>query len=96
MPENGALSHIDAAYMMFAIGIPAGPQVAAKLVTDVARIVEALGPWSRGRSYLNFAQSPTDTRTMFSEDAYRRLQDVKARYDASGTARADHQIRMGA
>ena len=96
LPENGALSHIDAAYMMFAIGIPAGPQVAAQLVTDVARIVEALGPWSRGRSYLNFAQSPTDTRTMFSQDPYRRLQDVKARYDASGTARADHPIRMGA
>jgi FAD/FMN-containing dehydrogenase len=95
-PGNGALSHIDAAYMMFAIGIPMGPEVAAQLVADVARIVEALGPWSRGRSYLNFAQSPTDTRTMFSEDAYRRLQDVKARYDASGTARADHPIRMGA
>jgi hypothetical protein len=33
---------------------------------------------------------------MFAEDAYRRLQEVKARYDASGTARADHPISMGA
>ena len=82
--------------MMFAIGIPMGPEVAAQLVADVARIVEALGPWSRGRSYLNFAESPTDTRTAFSMETYARLQDVKARYDASGTARANHQIRMGA
>ena len=96
LPGNGALSHIDAAYLVFVIGIPAGPQVAAQLATDVARILEALQPWSRGRSYLNFAQTRTDTRTMFSEDAYRRLQDVKARYDARGTARADHPIGMGA
>ena len=82
--------------MVFVIGIPAGPQVAAQLATDVARILEALQPWSSGRSYLNFAQTRTDTRTMFPEDAYRRLQDVKARYDASGTARADHPISMGA
>jgi hypothetical protein len=71
--------------------------VAARLAADIGRIVEALGPWSRGRSYLNFAQFPSDeTWTMFGEDAYRRLQQVKARYDASGTARADHEIRMGA
>jgi FAD/FMN-containing dehydrogenase len=97
LAENGALSQIDGAYIMFAIGIPAGPEAAAQLATDISAIVESLGPWSRGRSYLNFAQFPSDeTWTMFGEDAYRRLQEVKARYDASGTARADHPIRMGA
>ncbi len=96
LPENGALSHIDASYAMFAVGIPFTPEVMTQLAVDVARIVEALGPWSRGRSYLNFAESPTDTRTAFSTETYARLQDVKARYDASGTARANHQIRMGA
>jgi len=97
LPGNGALSHIDAAYIMFAVGIPAGPEVAARLAGDIARIVEALGPWSRGRGYLNFAQFPSDeTHTMFADAAYRRLQDVRARYDASGTARADHEIGVGA
>jgi FAD/FMN-containing dehydrogenase len=97
LPGHGALSHIDGAYIMFAIGIPAGPEVAAQLAVDIARIVEALAPWSRGRGYLNFAQFASgETRTMFADDAYRRLQDVRARYDASGTARADHEIGMGA
>jgi FAD/FMN-containing dehydrogenase len=96
LPGNGALSHIDASYVMFAVGIPFTPEVMAQLRVDVDRIVAALQPWSRGRSYLNFAETSTDTRTAYTSDAYARLQEVKARYDASGTARANHPIRMGA
>ncbi len=96
LPDNGALSHIDASYAMFAVGIPFTPEVMVQLQADVDRIVGALQPWSRGRSYLNFAESTTDTRTAYSADAYTRLQEIKARYDASGTARANHPIRMGA
>ncbi len=96
LPTGGALSHVDAAYAMFAVGIPFSPEVMVQLASDVGRIVEALQPWSSGRSYLNFSETPTDTRTAYPADAYRRLQEVKARYDASGTARANHPIHMGA
>ncbi|MGE0027208.1 MAG: FAD-binding oxidoreductase [Thermoleophilia bacterium] len=95
-PGNGALSHLDASYAMFAVGIPFTPEVMVQLQADTARIVAALQPWSRGRSYLNFAESGTDTRTAYTAETYARLQEVKARYDASGTARANHPIRMGA
>ncbi|HMN98113.1 MAG TPA: FAD-binding protein [Miltoncostaeaceae bacterium] len=95
-PGNGALSHLDASYAMFAVGIPFTPEVMVQLQADTARIVAALEPWSRGRSYLNFAESSTDTRTAYAPGTYARLQEVKARYDASGTARANHPIRMGA
>jgi FAD/FMN-containing dehydrogenase len=96
LPGNGALSHIDAAYAMFAVGIPFTPEMGVQLAADIARIVAAIQPWSRGRSYLNFAEQDTDTRTAFSTDAYTRLQQVKARYDAAGAARSNHPIRMGA
>jgi FAD/FMN-containing dehydrogenase len=96
LPGNGALSHVDAAYAMFAVGIPFTPEVMAQLVTDIDRVLAALRPWSRGRSYLNFAEVPTDTRTAYPDASYRRLQEVRARYDADGVAKANHEIRMGA
>ena len=96
LPGNGALSHVDGAYIMFAVGLPFTPEMLAALEGDVDRIVTALAPWGRGRSYLNFSETPTDTRTAFPADAYARLQQVKARYDVTGAARSNHPIRMGA
>jgi hypothetical protein len=95
-PGSGALSHVDGAYIMFAVGLPMTPEMAAAITRDVERIVAAVAPYGRGRSYLNFAETPTDTRTAFSQTAYERLQEIKARYDAAGASRSNHPIRMGA
>jgi FAD/FMN-containing dehydrogenase len=95
-PGNGALSHVDGAYIMFAVGLPMSPEMAAAITRDVERVVAAVAPYGRGRSYLNFAETPTDTRTAFSQTAYERLQEIKARYDAAGASRSNHPIRMGA
>ena len=96
LPGHGALSHVDGAYIMYAVGLALSPEMFTPLRADVDRIVAALAPWGRGRSYLNFAENQTDTRTAFPAEAHARLQEVKARYDVAGVARSNHPIRMGA
>jgi hypothetical protein len=76
---------------MFAVGIPMGPEVAAALHAHASRLQVALAAYDRGR-YLNFTEQPTDTRVAYSEAAYARLQDVKARWDADGVFAANHAI----
>jgi FAD/FMN-containing dehydrogenase len=58
------------------------------------RVVDRLDAWSEGRSYLNFAGRPTDARTAFDVDAFRRLAAVKAEYDPDDVFRPGHRIRV--
>ena len=44
----------------------------------------ALSRWGAGRSFLNFADVPTDAETMFDPEAYRRLREIRARVDPDG------------
>ena len=96
LPGHGALSHVDGTYLVYAVGLAFTPEMLATLRSDVDRIVTALAPWGRGRTYLNFAERATDPGTAFPAEAHARLQEVKARYDAAGVARSNHPIRMGA
>ena len=56
----------------------------------------ALAPWTAGRGYFNFADSPRDGESLFPPDAYRGLQWVKAAYDPAELFRASHPIRPAA
>ena len=52
----------------------------------------ALGPYTNGRDYLNFAERPTDPARFYTPAAYRRLREVKAQYDPRNLIRANHPI----
>ena len=67
---------------MFAVGIAMDEAVAAAL--HAARRASSSSRSSnhdRGR-YLNFTERPTDTRVAYSEAAYARLQEAKAKWDS--------------
>jgi hypothetical protein len=51
--------------------------------------------WGSGRSFLNFADVPTDAETMFAPPAYRRLREIRARVDPDGLLLANHPIAGG-
>ncbi len=51
-----------------------------------------MAPWGHGRSYLNFAERPTDSATAFDDDALARLRAVRARYDGAAMMRANHPL----
>jgi FAD/FMN-containing dehydrogenase len=90
--EHGALDRIDAAYALFAVGIPMGPELATALPLHLDTLERAVQPWDAGREYLNFAERPVAPGRLFADAAYRRLQQVRASYDPHGRFVANHRI----
>ena len=56
------------------------------------RLHSTLAPWDSGRRYLNFAESPMDVETIYPPESYRRLCELKARYDPGHLFRANHPL----
>ena len=93
-PGAGALATLNGAFAMFAVGIAMDEAVAAALHTHGERLISELAAHDRGR-YLNFTEVPTDTRIAYSEAAYARLEEAKAKWDADGLFSANHPINAG-
>jgi FAD/FMN-containing dehydrogenase len=94
-PAGGSpVSHRDAAYSFFAVGV-AAPEIAAYLDEHQERLVAALRPWSREGMLPNFAPSvdPARVARNHTPDALRRLQALKAEYDPAGVLTAGAVVR---
>jgi FAD/FMN-containing dehydrogenase len=91
-PNHGVLGAIEQPFVTFAFGL--APDAAAYSAVDhhMRRLLEQLGPWDSGRRYLNFAESPVDPRSIYSEASYERLRQVKATYDPTGMFLANHPV----
>lgn len=95
-PEGGgALSSIEADYLVFGVGIPMGPGAADAIEAHLPAMRAALEPWEAGCGYLNFAERAIAVDRLFSPAAYARLQEVKRRYDPEAVFRANHQVSVG-
>ena len=90
--RHGALPCLDAAFALFAVGIAMDDAMAAATVRDARNLVAAMEPWVNGRSYLNFAEGPTDAATAFGAEDFRRLQGIRAGIDPDGVMHANHPI----
>jgi hypothetical protein len=88
----GACGRLEAAYILFAVGTPMTPEMAAAIPPRLAQVKAALEPWKATRPYLNFAEHPTDTSTAFGTDAFAALQAIKAQYDPYDMIHANHAI----
>jgi UDP-N-acetylenolpyruvoylglucosamine reductase len=91
-PGNGVLASLDAAYLMFAVGIPMSPELAEGIERDIALLQRALARWDAGRMYLNFAEQPRSGRALFGEDGYARLRRLKTEIDPENVFHANHQV----
>jgi FAD/FMN-containing dehydrogenase len=89
---HGALATLDSSYLTFAVGIVMDEESARANHERVALLERALAPYDNGRQYLNFTEESTDPARFYSDDAYRRLREVKAAYDPDGVMRANHPI----
>jgi Berberine and berberine like len=90
-PEHGALAAIDAPYALYAVGMAANEEMKQTVVQRLDRLQAALAPWDAGR-FLNFTERPADTGRMFGGEAYRRLREVKSKYDPDNVVQANHEI----
>jgi FAD/FMN-containing dehydrogenase len=92
-PEGaGALPKLDGEYLLFALGSPMAPEMEAPIRAHLPKVHAAVAAHASGRDYLNFVEHDIDTKRLFSEDAYRRLQAVKAQYDPQDRFQSNHPI----
>jgi hypothetical protein len=91
-PAHGALSSIDAQYSMYAAGMVPVPELEGRVRAQVSAVKTALAPWAASRRYLNFAETPGDPATFWSEQAYQRLRRIKATVDPNNLIRSNHPV----
>jgi hypothetical protein len=90
--EGGAVSGIDAAFAMFAVGFTPVPEAGPVVREAVDAVQSRLAPWSTGGVFSNFAERRKAGTALFGADTYRRLQQVKATYDPADLIRSNHPV----
>jgi FAD/FMN-containing dehydrogenase len=88
----GALSHLDAEFVFLGVGLPMAPEQGEAINRHIDAICDALGPWSSGRCYFNFADRPTEPEALFDRETLARLREVKRDYDPDGLIRSNHSL----
>ena len=91
--DGGAVSGIDAEFVLFAVGMTPDAASARAVRAGVDAVQTRMAPWSSGGAYLNFAERHKAGNAVFGADTYARLQRVKAEYDPADVIRANHPIR---
>jgi FAD/FMN-containing dehydrogenase len=88
----GALSCLDGSHCAFFVAMAPTPEMAQAGQAAVEAAAAALGPWSNGRSFLNFADGPADAATAFRGADWSRLREVRAAVDPHELFVAHHQV----
>jgi hypothetical protein len=90
--NGGALSKLDAAFVMLGVGMPMTAELGEAIGAHLDRLREALSPWAADGGYFNFAERPCDVDAILPPEACERLAEVKRRWDPDGTIVANHAI----
>jgi FAD binding domain/Berberine and berberine like len=89
--DHGALAAIDAPYLLFGVGMAPTAEMQETVVRRLEQLQAALSPWDAGR-FLTFTERPGGTARMFDDETYRRLREVKSKYDPDNVIQANHEI----
>jgi FAD binding domain len=92
--NGGALSHLDAGYVMFGIGLPMTPELGQAIEAHLDRFDEAMQPWVAEGGYFNFAERPCDADAILPPETCARLADVKRRYDPDNMIVSNHAVAI--
>lgn len=77
---------------MFGVGMAMNPGMIAAIEAYAPGLRAALALHEADRSYLTFADAPTDASTLFAAESFARLREMKAQYDPSDLFRSNHPI----
>ncbi|HYB26968.1 MAG TPA: FAD-binding protein [Solirubrobacteraceae bacterium] len=92
-PDGGALAAVEAEYALYAVGISPTPEAAAQVRAQIQVVADALQPWTAEQSYLNFAETRRDPRTLWTGNAQQRLRTIKATIDPDDLIRSNQPVR---
>jgi hypothetical protein len=90
--DNGALTSLQAPYLLYAAGITPTPDLAAPARAQIGAVEDALAPWMAAHMYLNFSETSRPRATLWTEPAYHRLRQIKARVDPDDVIRSNHPV----
>ena len=93
---GGAVSHLDADFAVFGIGIAMSPEMGGAVAGHLDVIREALAPWEAETAYLNFAERDIPGERIFGPYAHHRLRAVKTAFDPADLFRSNHPVAPAA
>jgi FAD/FMN-containing dehydrogenase len=93
-PDGGALSHLDAGWVMYGVGMVMGPEMAEAVSGGLDRMHEAMEPWGADGGYFNFADRPCDSDAILPPDVCSRLAEVKRRWDPDERIVGNHTVAL--
>jgi hypothetical protein len=91
-PNGGVLSHFEASYVMYSVGVAPVPAAVEAIQGRIAAIRSAAAPWLSRSSYFNFAEGRVEGSSLYPAGAYERLTEIRAELDPDGVFRAKHAI----
>jgi hypothetical protein len=92
--NGGALTHLDAAFVMLGIGMPMTPELGEAIVGRLDALDEGMSPWAADGGYFNFAERPCDADAILPADVCARLAEVKRRWDPDGRIVGNHVVAL--
>jgi hypothetical protein len=92
---SGALSHLDAGFVMYSVGMPMTPELAEAIPRHLRQAEEAMRPWAADGGYYNFTEAPCDVDAILPPSVCDRLGEVKREWDPDGRIVASHAVSLG-
>jgi hypothetical protein len=92
--DGGALSHLDAGFVTYSVGLPMTPELGIAIPAHLATIEEALRPWIAG-AYYTFTERACDADAILPADVCAHLAEVKRKHDPDDRILANHAVSLG-
>jgi hypothetical protein len=89
---GGGLSHLDADFVMFGVGLPMTPEMGEAIESHLDGLHEAMQPFAAEGGYFNFAERTCDADAILPPNVCPRLREVKGRHDPNGMFQANHEL----
>ncbi|RPJ37306.1 MAG: FAD-binding oxidoreductase, partial [Chloroflexi bacterium] len=83
-PDSNAYSHRDQRFIWYSVALLPDQQLSAMVMEHLGKIRKAMAPWLTSNVYMNFLEGEEMRQRAqdgYSEKNYRRLQQIKAKYD---------------
>lgn len=92
--NGGALTHLDAGWVMYSVGMPMTPALGEAIPAHLKKIEQAMVPWAGEGSYYNFTERPCDVDSILPADICARLAEVKRKWDPNNMVVANHTVSL--
>jgi hypothetical protein len=92
-PKDAAQGSIEARFGMFAVGMAMTPEMGEAVGSHVRMLKATLAPWRADFDYYNFVESQAQASEVLPQDSYKRLRQIKAKYDPAEMIVSAHPVR---